>query len=34
MGTHHGVSAKHLLRYFREWQYRCNRRNLSGGPTL
>jgi transposase-like protein len=26
-GTHHGVSAKHLPRYLREWEYRFNRRN-------
>ncbi len=25
-GTHHGVSAKHLPRYAREWNYRFNRR--------
>jgi len=25
-GTHHGVSAKHLPRYLREWEYRFNRR--------
>ena len=29
VGTHHGVSAKHLPRYLREWAYRFNRRNLS-----
>jgi hypothetical protein len=28
VGTHHGVSAKHLPRYMREWSYRFNRRNL------
>ena len=28
VGTHHGVSAKHLPRYLREWAYRFNRRNL------
>jgi hypothetical protein len=28
IGTHHGVSAKHLPRYLREWCYRFNRRNL------
>src|ERR1700730_16065041 len=28
VGTHHGVSAKHLPRYLREWCYRFNRRNL------
>ena len=28
VGTHHGVSAKHLPRYLREWSYRFNRRNL------
>jgi hypothetical protein len=27
-GTYHGVSAKHLLRYLREWSYRFNRRGL------
>ena len=27
VGTHHGVSAKHLPRYLREWAYRFNRRN-------
>jgi transposase-like protein len=26
-GTHHGVSAKHLPRYLREWEYRFNRRH-------
>ena len=31
VGTHHGVSAKHLPRYLREWSYRFNRRNLPGG---
>jgi transposase-like protein len=31
VGTHHGVSAKHLPRYLREWAYRFNRRNLKGG---
>jgi transposase-like protein len=31
VGTHHGVSAKHLPRYLREWAYRFNRRNLPGG---
>jgi ISXO2 transposase-like protein len=31
IGTHHGVSAKHLPRYLREWSYRFNRRNLSDG---
>ena len=25
-GTYHGVSAKHLPRYAREWNYRFNRR--------
>ena len=25
-GTYHGVSAKHLPRYVREWNYRFNRR--------
>ena len=29
--THHGVSAKHLPRYLREWAYRFNRRNLAKG---
>jgi transposase-like protein len=28
VGTHHGVSDKHLPRYLREWSYRFNRRNL------
>src|SRR6202035_5180588 len=28
VGTHHGVSAKHLPRYLWEWCYRFNRRNL------
>jgi len=31
VGTHHGVSAKHLPRYLREWAYRFNRRNLTKG---
>jgi hypothetical protein len=31
IGTHHGVSAKHLPRYLREWSYRFNRRNLPDG---
>jgi transposase-like protein len=31
VGTHHGVSAKHLPRYLREWSYRFNRRNMVGG---
>lgn len=31
VGTHHGVSAKHLPRYLREWAYRFNRRNLAEG---
>jgi transposase-like protein len=31
VGTHHGVSAKHLPRYLREWSYRFNRRNLLDG---
>jgi transposase-like protein len=26
IGTHHGVSTKHLPRYLREWTYRFNRR--------
>ena len=30
-GTHHGVSAKHLPRYLREWSYRFNRRNPADG---
>ena len=36
VGTHHGVSAKHLPRYLREWAYRFNRRNLQEelGPYL
>jgi hypothetical protein len=32
VGTHHGVSTKHLPRYLREWSYRFNRRNLPDGP--
>ena len=31
VGTHHGVSAKQLPRYLREWSYRFNRRNLPDG---
>jgi hypothetical protein len=31
VGTHRGVSAKHLPRYLREWSYRFNRRNLPDG---
>jgi hypothetical protein len=31
VGTHHGVSAEHLVRYLREWSYRFNRRNLPDG---
>jgi hypothetical protein len=31
VGTHHGVSAKHLPRYLRECSYRFNRRNLPDG---
>jgi transposase-like protein len=31
IGTHHGVSAKHLPRYLREWCYRFNRRNRPDG---
>ena len=31
VGTHHGVSAKHLPRYLREWSYRFDRRNLPVG---
>jgi len=34
VGTHHGVSAKHLPRYLREWNYRFNRRNLRGDLDL
>jgi transposase-like protein len=34
VGTHHGVSAKHLPRYLREWAYRFNRRNLADGIHL
>ena len=30
VGTHRGVSAKHLPRYLREWSYRFNRRNPDG----
>jgi Zn ribbon nucleic-acid-binding protein/transposase-like protein len=30
VGTHHGVSKKHLPRYLREWNYRFNRRRLIG----
>jgi transposase-like protein len=30
-GTHHGVSAKHLPRYLREWSYRFNRRRRHDG---
>lgn len=30
VGTHHGVSAKHLPRSLREWTYRFNRRNVDG----
>jgi hypothetical protein len=33
VGTHHGVSAKHLPRYLREWFYRFNPRNLPDGWT-
>ena len=29
VGTHHGVSAKHLPRYLREWAYRFNRRSMN-----
>src|ERR1700687_5315067 len=29
--TPHGVRAKHLPRYLREWSYRFNRRNLPDG---
>ena len=28
IGTHHGVSTKHLPRYLREWNYRFNRRGM------
>jgi transposase-like protein len=31
VGTHHGVSTKHLPRYLREWSYRFNRRDLPDG---
>src|SRR5439155_954342 len=31
VGTHHGISAKHLPRYLREWSYRFNRRTLPDG---
>lgn len=31
VGTHHGVSAKHLPRYLREWTYRFNRRSKVDG---
>ena len=31
VGTHHGVSAKHLPRYLREWSYRFKPRNLPDG---
>jgi ISXO2-like transposase domain len=31
VGTHHGVSAKHLPRHLRERSYRFNRRNLPEG---
>jgi ISXO2-like transposase domain len=34
VGTHHGVSAKHLPRYLREWAYRFNRRNLRDGLDI
>jgi transposase-like protein len=30
VGTHHGVSTKHLPRYLREWSYRFNRRGKIG----
>jgi transposase-like protein len=30
IGTHHGVSAKHLPRYLREFNYRFNRRGMRG----
>ena len=32
-GTYHGVSAKHLPRYAREWNYRFNRRTRIRWPT-
>ena len=31
VGTHHGVSTKHLPRYLREWCYRFKRCNLPDG---
>jgi transposase-like protein len=31
VGTHHGVSARHLPRYLREWSYRFNCGNLPDG---
>jgi transposase-like protein len=31
LAAHHGVSAKHLPRYLREWSYRFNRRTC---PTV
>lgn len=34
VGTHHGVNAKHLPRYLREWSYRFNRRNLLDGYLI
>jgi transposase-like protein len=34
VGTHHGVSTKHLPRYLREWSYRFNRRNLPDGVRI
>ncbi len=32
-GTYHGVSAKHLPRYAREWNYRFNRRTRIADPA-
>ena len=32
-GTYHGVSAKHLPRYARKWNYRFNRRARIGDPA-
>ena len=32
-GTFHGVSAKHLSRYAREWNYRFNRRRRIANLT-
>ena len=33
VGTHHGVSTKHLPRYLREWSYRFNRRGEPAWPA-